>query len=108
MEFFTSQFGESADLIFQQIAPVFLEHSFKELEELGDAVHSHDVHAIKKLSHSLKGAVASLGMKELAESFAEIELDPEQTKLLTAFEHVSEEMETLKQQLNASLRNRQT
>ncbi len=75
--FFSSQFGDSAKTVFAQMAPVFLDHSASEIQRLGEAAKADEFHTIKKLSHSLKGACASMGLARLADCFADIELAPE-------------------------------
>lgn len=69
-------FGDAAETIFVEIAPTFLEHSERDLNLLKAAVDQDQTEKIQKLSHSIKGAALSLGLKKLAVCLDSIEQKP--------------------------------
>lgn len=103
MSFLQSQFGDAADDILEQLAPIFLAHSYAEMADLHVAVENQKPSQVRKLSHSLKGALASIGMTELAALFEELEQEPEHPDLSSRLSRVTGAMADLKVSLEQVL-----
>ena len=99
ISYLEDQFGDSALDILRQIAPVFLKHSYLELEQLQDAITAKEAASVRKLSHSLKGAVTSMGQLDLANLFEKLENEAEE---INAIEHL-DKIKTYMSKLNVSL-----
>ncbi len=102
LAFFESQFGDAAYRIFKQMAPVFIEHSLKDFKALEQAASKKQTHHVKKISHSLKGACASMGLKNLTSQFSELEQFPDTAR--EALPNLSESFQTVKRQFDALLK----
>lgn len=68
-----SQFGDAHKEIFKEIAPVFLDHAYRELIELKAHADAENAEKLKSISHSMKGAASSIGLIELANTLLQIE-----------------------------------
>ncbi|MFT5137935.1 MAG: signal transduction histidine kinase/DNA-binding response OmpR family regulator [Arenicella sp.] len=103
ISFLESQFGDAAANVFRQLAPVFLEHSFQELDELHSAVVNNDISRVKILSHSLKGALSSMGQLDLAAQLGGMENQTGTIDLKKALDKVAIEMAELRGDLEQTL-----
>lgn len=103
ISFLKTQFGEAADDIFRQLAPVFLEHSYQELDELQNAVAANETSRVKKLSHSLKGALSSMGQLDLAAQLEAMETQAGEIDLNNIIQKVVIQMAELKTNLKQAL-----
>ena len=103
ISFLESQFGEAAGDIFRQLAPVFLEHSYQELDELRSAVAANETSRVKKLSHSLKGALLSMGQLDLAAQLDVLETQVDEIDLSNHLQSIEIQMAELKANLKQTL-----
>jgi signal transduction histidine kinase/CheY-like chemotaxis protein len=103
ISFLESQFGDAAADIFRQLAPVFLEHSYQELDELRCAVAENKVSRIKKLSHSLKGALSSMGQLDLAAQLEIVETQAGEIDLNDTYQEIVVQMAELKANIRQTL-----
>lgn len=103
ISFLESQFGDAAGDIFGQLAPVFLEHSYQELDELRCALAENEVSHIKRLSHSLKGALSSMGQVDLAAQLEIMETKAGEIDLNDIFQETTLQMEQLKASIKQTL-----
>jgi two-component system sensor histidine kinase/response regulator len=103
ISFLESQFGEAAVDILAQLAPVFLEHSYQELDELRGALAENENSQIKKLSHSLKGALSSMGQVDLAAQLEIMETKAGEIDLNDIFQQITLQMAELKANIEQTL-----
>ena len=103
LTFLETQFGDAANEILRQLAPVFLEHSYEELEQLKSAILNKESPRIRKLSHSLKGAVATLGQIQLADLFEAIEKAADEVDTTMQLDKIQSQMNKLKTSLKQFL-----
>lgn len=81
----------------EQATAIFIEHHQRDAEKLQQHLQHHQYQEILKITHSLKGSAATLGMQELASSAEQIEslVRPFTDKQITAL------IEQLQQQLES-------
>ena len=103
ISFLESQFGEAAGDVLAQLAPVFLEHSYQELDELRGALADNKNSQIKRLSHSLKGALSSMGQVDLAAQLEIMETKAGEIDLNDIFKEITLQMAELKANLEQTL-----
>jgi CheY-like chemotaxis protein len=103
ISFLESQFGEAAGDILGQLAPVFLEHSYQELDELRSALADNEIAQVKILSHSLKGALSSMGQVDLAAQLEIMETKAGEIDLNDIFKEITLQMAELKANLEQTL-----
>lgn len=68
-----TQFGDAHLSIFQEIAPTFLDHAYRELEQLLATQAQGQSEKVKRICHSMKGAASSIGLNHLANALLQIE-----------------------------------
>ncbi len=68
-----TQFGDAHLSIFQEIAPTFLEHAYRELDQLLATHTQGQYEKVKRICHSMKGAASSIGLNHLANTLLQIE-----------------------------------
>jgi len=86
--FLRSQFGDLCETIFIEIAPTFLEHTVGDVNRLAKAVANGEAESIRKISHSMKGGVLSLGLNELAAKLERLEAQAETSMVHDWFEEI--------------------
>lgn len=74
--FLKTQFGDAHRKIFAEIAPSFIEHAYREINELEKNVSKANTQQIKNISHSIKGAASSIGLNDLANLLLQVENEP--------------------------------
>jgi len=89
-----TQFGDAYRSIFSEIAPIFVEHSYKELSLLEQNLSNPE--RLKKLSHSMKGAASSIGLTDLANLLMQVESKPDSTDTPEIIEKIKTMMNSLK------------
>lgn len=88
VSYFKSQFGDAWEAVFIEIVPTFLEHTNSNLEELKEALVEVHIERIRKISHSCKGAAASVGQADFAECLAKLERKPGSPKVAEWFSEI--------------------
>ena len=101
--FLKTQFGDAHKSIFAEIAPVFLEHAYLELQALEASIANANIDAISKTSHSMKGAASSIGLTELAELLRQIEDKPRAINVAALGQKVRTLMDELKPSIEHEL-----
>lgn len=91
-----TQFGDAYKTIFVQIAPTFLDHAYQELAQLKKVAQRGDIDRIKKTSHSMKGAVSSIGLASIAHQLLQIETTPDAPDLISRVDQVNQMMQAVK------------
>ncbi|RZV49078.1 MAG: Hpt domain-containing protein, partial [Pseudomonadales bacterium] len=91
-----TQFGEAHRAIFAEIAPSFLQHSYRELEQLIAHAQASEIEKISARSHSIKGAASSLGLNDLANILLRIENKPAAEDVVAKVTEVKIYMDQLK------------
>ena len=94
--FLKTQFGDAYRKIFIEIAPSFLEHSYREVEELEQSIIRANTDQIKRLSHSMKGAASSIGLNDLTNLLLQIENNPDSLDIQEKIKRVRQLMDKLK------------
>ena len=83
-----SQFGDACEAIFVDIAPTFLEHTGGDLSRLKAAVADGQVDSITKISHSMKGGSASMGLHQLADRLEKVERNSDSVEVHDWYEEI--------------------
>ncbi|MBT8113745.1 MAG: response regulator [Arenicella sp.] len=96
LSFLKSQFGDAHRTIFKEIAPVFLDHNYRELKQLIEYAQARETEKIRSISHSMKGAASSLGLNDLANILLRIENKPEAEDVSAKVAEVKIYMDRLK------------
>lgn len=87
-DYLRSQFGDLAETIFAEIAPTFLEHTGADFNALESALNKGRVDEARKLSHSIKGGAASMGLMSLASKLELMEQKASSASAHTLFEEI--------------------
>ncbi len=73
MEYLEGLFGEDAELMLQDLMPVFLEDATPEMGMMQLHAANQDWDALRIAAHTLKSAGASVGLTQLSDIYAQIE-----------------------------------
>ena len=103
-----TQFGDAYRMIFAEIAPSFIEHTYQEINDLEDNLQSGNTDQIKKLSHSMKGAASSIGLSDLANLLLQIENKPDGIETANLVTQVRRLMDDLKPIIEHEISHSQT
>ena len=69
-----SQFGDEAESLFGELLPLFVADTLPMLQKLQDAIDSADYEGMKIWAHGIKGASATVGLRQIMEDSYAIEL----------------------------------
>ncbi len=98
-----TQFGDAHLSIFQEIAPTFLDHAYRELDQLL-AIHAQGQNEkVKKICHSMKGAASSIGLNHLSNTLLQIESKADTENVDALVSNVEKIMSDLKPVITAEL-----
>ena len=89
--------------MFKRLATIFLYHMPVRIQELKNVIDARDLSETSRLSHSIKGAAASIGGDRMRDVASDIEILTRDNSLKgveALFEHLSAEFETLKSALD--------
>lgn len=98
-----TQFGSSYRVIFVEIAPIFLQHAYQEMDELESSVKTLNAELTKRTSHSMKGAASSIGLNELSNLLLQIENKPSDPTIPILVQQVRQLMDKLKPMIEHEL-----
>ena len=101
-----TQFGAAYKIIFNEIAPTFLEYAYQDLEKLKESIDSGNVTQIQRTSHSIKGAASSIGLSDLANVLLKIESKPDDPAIHQQLEVVDSMMQRLKPLIELELKSK--
>ena len=88
---------------FLELVELFLDASVSDLEKLKNAVNRREMKEIVESAHSIKGAAANLGMKELSETAKRIEMNAREDRLdgaASALRMIRESLDRIAQSLD--------
>lgn len=95
-----SQFGDEAESLFSELLPLFIADTAPMLQELRLAIDSADYEGMSTWAHGIKGAAATLGLRQIMEDSHTIELLGRQRqtvgaseladRIMTIFEKIAE------------------
>jgi CheY-like chemotaxis protein len=94
----------SSTHIASEVLDTYISHAFSCLQELKAALENNDAAAIASAAHSLKGSSSTLGMKNMAEYCAKLELKGKSNDLTKARELLSrteEEFEKIRRAIKS-------
>ena len=98
-----TQFGDAHLSIFQEIAPTFLDHAYRELNQLLAMQAQGQSEKIRRICHSMKGAASSIGLNLLANTLLQIESKAGSENVESLVTDVEQIMRDLKPVIGAEL-----
>ncbi len=102
-DYLREQFGEQYHLIFEQVAPTFLEHTSRDFDDLKSAIFDGRISKVKALSHSINGAVSSMGLSQLSSQLMQIENEPASLQVPSWVQEIEADWKIVEMQIKQEL-----